>query len=836
MQGVTVDKLWHTMLLALLVWYYADGQDPYAVIEKTRQLYTKDNVKTREDDSGKYDMRAQCLVALHDAFHQRTLRSLMIVFQRIWHHHKVFTREAYNPKVCLEYYQRWSDWGNWHAELVKPALQDALFAKDMSWRIGFAGDVIDAPGFAAEDHARELVTLDQQSLWTHLRMTFNMLAHVMMYSTIPSSPPWCMCLLLLPDKSQAALTYLKKTHDLILALEASPRAEDRTYYVAMPFLRWVVLREMLELLSAASWSLDHRYGQAALEYAAAIFDGVLTTLGLENGFNDLRDNERRGARHTQRAPDTLSSLSISSQHSRYSGKAPVLGITPDSIGRCGNLHCHPSMFLADQLPSGKDVLGIDAAGIEHGGWPSTSVDAFSKVQLSLFHGLMKTDPSQWGTLWMAGLLQPHMIISDRETGVGSYVIGTQQYTVSLLPLDGVAPSFTLAESSLHDAQHLVPFADMDKVWTGFYTVDMTTIGSDRVFTFTQGDVRSVPEVAARNYIYRYSMAIMQALLSHVGVDHSRCKVKKDLANKVMTHYEVDDRNRERNLSKLDVRARKRVKKKIDEGEGDEDKGEGDEEEEDDDESDEDAAMSRVPPCLRRVAPAEVAFVMSGRVPAGSALNEEETDEALDELSKLNLQRLERRQEGAARRQAEGGGSGRRSSRGKDCVGGNDEDEGQGGAGAGSVEAISAVAAGAAPAGCRAPLAQIVEGHAEGDRGGCGDDEDGDNGEPEPLFSGDEHDVEIPKEAAVRKLVVDRQPAMAHDTAAPPGCKLDQYERLDQEYWVATLPKGVKFKAADEKSKARGSRQKSYHSGAMSSGMARLHCLNWLLEAQASGVV
>ena len=62
----------------------------------------------------------------------------------------------------------------------------------MAWRVGFSGDVVGAPGFADDvtDVDPRDNTDDQQSLWAHVRMTFNMLSHVLLFSTLPSSPPW----------------------------------------------------------------------------------------------------------------------------------------------------------------------------------------------------------------------------------------------------------------------------------------------------------------------------------------------------------------------------------------------------------------------------------------------------------------------------------------------------------------------------------------------------------------------------------------------------------------------------------------------------------------------
>eukprot|EP00969_Alexandrium_andersonii_P032530 1420806-Alexandrium_andersonii.AAC.1 len=64
----------------------------------------------------------------------------------------------------------------------------------------------------------------------------------------------------------------------------------RALRAELPLLDWVVFREPLALLESEKWPTLRLY-------AAALRAGVGNTLGLENAFNDLRDNEARGARN-----------------------------------------------------------------------------------------------------------------------------------------------------------------------------------------------------------------------------------------------------------------------------------------------------------------------------------------------------------------------------------------------------------------------------------------------------------------------------------------------------------------------------------------------------------
>ena len=66
---------------------------------------------------------------------------------------------------------------------------------------------------------------------------------------------------------------------------------------SLVFLDWAVVREPLLLLEAAGFAMEGPYWQACISYIMSMFFGILTTLGLELGFNRMRDNESRGARH-----------------------------------------------------------------------------------------------------------------------------------------------------------------------------------------------------------------------------------------------------------------------------------------------------------------------------------------------------------------------------------------------------------------------------------------------------------------------------------------------------------------------------------------------------------
>ena len=165
-----------------------------------------------------------------------------------------------------------------------------------------------------------------------------------MLRAVPLSPPWSFCLLLSETTQAEGLQYSRRLFDLRNLLSQSAVPIHQVYLESMPHLRWTVVSEVLGLLQAADWDLTMKHGRLALDYVAKMFGGVANTLGLENGFNDLRDNECRAARHKQRSEDMLQSLSISSMHTRYGDKLPMPQVTAAVLGAAGSVHCNQDIF------------------------------------------------------------------------------------------------------------------------------------------------------------------------------------------------------------------------------------------------------------------------------------------------------------------------------------------------------------------------------------------------------------------------------------------------------------------------------------------------------------
>ena len=87
----------------------------------------------------------------------------------------------------------------------------------------------------------------------------------------------------------------------------------------------------MQLLEAGWRRLGSERGQAALQYLGELYSGLTHTLQLENGFNDLRNNERRAAKHKARSEQSLQSVAVMSQVSRMQKTGCGVAIDPEDV-------------------------------------------------------------------------------------------------------------------------------------------------------------------------------------------------------------------------------------------------------------------------------------------------------------------------------------------------------------------------------------------------------------------------------------------------------------------------------------------------------------------------
>ena len=180
--------------------------------------------------------------------------------------------------------------------MISPTLQDACFAARPTLPyLGISGDIEPTPaplfGRSGEHHHGE----DGDFLVAHMWLAVPAADQTILYAAQPQSPPWSFCLLLKQETAAGALHHLRKMWAAVLKLEESRAPAHKELLAELDVVRWPCFREVMELLQVGGWRLETEAGARALAYCNALFTSSLhNTLSLENGLNDLRDNERRG--------------------------------------------------------------------------------------------------------------------------------------------------------------------------------------------------------------------------------------------------------------------------------------------------------------------------------------------------------------------------------------------------------------------------------------------------------------------------------------------------------------------------------------------------------------
>ena len=149
------------------------------------------------------------------------------------------------------------------------------------------------------------------------------------------------------------MQYLRAVLAVIEDLEDSDDVQYVEFWRTLAFLRWVVVREPLFMAKDCDFS---RVSSVLRCYVEAMFGrdqdpsgAYLNSVLLENIFNDLRDNQLRGARHKQRSDQRLHALSLSSNSSRHAGSVQMPEVHDEDVQRFAHLHFPPHAFSAHLL-------------------------------------------------------------------------------------------------------------------------------------------------------------------------------------------------------------------------------------------------------------------------------------------------------------------------------------------------------------------------------------------------------------------------------------------------------------------------------------------------------
>ncbi len=222
---------------------------------------------------------------------------------------------------------------------------------------------------------------------------------------------------------------------------------------------------------------------------------LLAAATAQLGFNDLRDNETRSARHASRTPLSLQSLSINSAHRRYPLYSHVPIDASDISSMLENVTLHNNTFHAHT--SKHKHLSFRAQDIidNKSSWASTSPRAFELQQCMLLQVLHSAGTEHNPALWPSSLYREHTVIS-RGDAAFYYVVRAAPKALllwQLLPIAGnvFTFDFTLGSWTIAAPENL----DQFKCW--LYELSLEESDGGFSTRFTLGDkVVSGPAQAA----------------------------------------------------------------------------------------------------------------------------------------------------------------------------------------------------------------------------------------------------------------------------------------------------------------------------------------------------
>ena len=162
-----------------------------------------------------------------------------------------------------------------------------------------------------------------------------------------------------------------------------------------------------ELLSAEQWDPNSAKVLAYIQQCVSDFNHTLME---ENAFNDLRDNESRGAKHKQRGEHCISAVAFASARTRFP-KINQVEVKPEDVAQYANVQCRSSTFHPEKMDHRSERLLVDAKSIlGRATWTATTWDAMAQHGAPLLRALLETPEHLWSKLWITGLLPTTAII------------------------------------------------------------------------------------------------------------------------------------------------------------------------------------------------------------------------------------------------------------------------------------------------------------------------------------------------------------------------------------------------------------------------------------------
>lgn len=265
--GLRVAKLWHSMLLALLVWFLAEGRDPWKVVVEKKDA-------AAEEGGNEFDFKTQALLTLFNIMHQKVLLSKLIVFRRIWTEHKLYSSIATRPSACFNKFQRWASFRMWSSEMIAATLNDAFCQSGKLKPLGLEKGSVQTAWPAALGFEPGEVDADGGILLTHIDLACSAAFQQLLFGICPQSPPWVFALLLVPDERLATLEFLHRVWELKTFLDTSGDPEHQELRQGMWFLDWAFVSETLELLNQAEWKFEGPSVEKVVACVKATFTGA----------------------------------------------------------------------------------------------------------------------------------------------------------------------------------------------------------------------------------------------------------------------------------------------------------------------------------------------------------------------------------------------------------------------------------------------------------------------------------------------------------------------------------------------------------------------------------
>ena len=626
--GWGLDSLWHTMLFSMIAEYAMHGVDAWKLAETVVPKISPDDDKNTKN----YKLKQQVLVILMEPMNQRILRSILVCFRHLRLHHADFIKRSGCAVDSLKFYLLWAEKRRWDSEVVLPSLRHSISMGSMTY-LGFHENVfnVEAPIFSDPTQDSNEATF----LLSHVRLAMSMLWQLVTYGAQPQTPPWSFCRLLSEGDKTEVLATLRGFWNVVLALESANTPECKALLEHLHVRRWACFREPMLLLEAGRWHLSSEPGRLATAYLSKLWGAVLNSVALENGFNDLRDNERRGARHTGRSEQVMQALALSSMTSRCHDATNCVQVSPDDVsGRARRYHVANELFRGKDASTNPEDIGVDAAALtsNRSAWPSTGPDTFS-MQLLLLHALASCDQEHWGKLWMACLLRSHMLVSApprKSVSDGGnapaeffYVLGSGPHSVALLKLHPVLVSAdTCYQISAADETAIStasPVTSMHDYHCHAYNLHLVFEDTRPIVCLSPMQTYSMLEYCLRNFVHCLKIETMKKICITLGIAVPKKPTQLTLVETLKDYENIqgDDRRRILELVQAMVDKRRRKKPK-----------DRDVEEEADDTGDQFACeevnhgLAQNHPMVTSMVEHEVGFLL-GDTAAGMALAEED---------------------------------------------------------------------------------------------------------------------------------------------------------------------------------------------------------------------